>query len=427
MTDRPGTVLILGADGFIGRHIAFGLRDAGWQVIACARRTTRLKRMGFQTLEADLTDPYWHSLEHWQDHVRNVTHAVNAAGVLKAPDRIAQAVHVEAAEALYRALPDAAQGLLISAVGIDHADTGFAKFRRWGEEIAATHGITILRAGLVLGETSYGGSSLARALAACPLMTPVVGRGKQAFNPIHAADLTRAIGHMLQHPPGAGAHEIGGPETITQTEMLRGMRAWLGLPKRPTFPIPLPIARLMGRIGDALRLGPISRTAVEQLQSGVLAKPGAAVASLPTPPRGFSTFLNARPAGTQDLWHARLYLLRPLTRIMLALLWLTSGLLGLFLPPESFLPLIPDGPIPDSVLTNMARLGGLIDLAIAAALFRGWRPRLMMWVQALMVTGYTAAFTWLAPGLWLLPLGGLLKNPALILLILIHGILEDER
>ena len=48
-------------------------------------------------------------------------------------------------------------------------------------------------------------------------------------------------------------------------------------------------------------------------------------------------------------------------------------------------------------------------------------------IQGLVVTGYTIAFTWLAPGLWLLPLGGLLKNPALLVLIILHGILEEER
>ena len=47
------SVLILGADGFIGRHIAFHLRDLGWDVTASARRVTRLARMGFATLRAD--------------------------------------------------------------------------------------------------------------------------------------------------------------------------------------------------------------------------------------------------------------------------------------------------------------------------------------------------------------------------------------
>lgn len=58
-------VLILGADGFIGRHIAFALRREGWQVVASARRTERLEQMGFATLRVDLNDATCHVPEFW--------------------------------------------------------------------------------------------------------------------------------------------------------------------------------------------------------------------------------------------------------------------------------------------------------------------------------------------------------------------------
>ena len=56
-TASPGTALVLGADGFIGRHIAPTLRAEGWTVIARARRTSRLGTMCFETLAADLDAP----------------------------------------------------------------------------------------------------------------------------------------------------------------------------------------------------------------------------------------------------------------------------------------------------------------------------------------------------------------------------------
>ncbi|WP_306112254.1 MULTISPECIES: SDR family oxidoreductase [unclassified Roseovarius] len=426
MNSLPGTVLVLGADGFIGRHLAFGLRDAGWSVLACARRTSRLKHMGFNTLEVDLTNPSAHDPAFWRTHLDGITHIVNSAGVLDASHSVYTAFHVIAPEALYSARPDA-QVLLISAVGIDGSDTDFARFRHKAEEIATQHDVTVLRVGLVLGETSYGGSSLARALAALPFAIPVIGDGQQAFNPIHAADLARAVDHLLRHPPGPGPHDIGGPETVTQAGMLQGLRAWLGLPPTRHLRLPVRLATWMGRVGDLMRLGPISATSVAQLQNGVLADHATLTETLPEKPRGFSTFLGARPTGTQDLWHARLYLARPALRIVLGLLWLASGLLGLFLPRADFLPLIPDTALPDTALVAMARLGGLMDLALAAALFRGWRPRLVAGLQATLVLAYTFAFTLLSPGLWLLPLGGMLKNLPILALIAIHFILEDER
>jgi len=64
---------------------------------------------------------------------------------------------------------------------------------------------------------------------------------------------------------------------------------------------------------------------------------------------------------------------------------------------------------------------------LAAAILRGYRPGLTAWAQAALVLGYTFAFTILASMLWLLPLGGLLKNIPILALILLVGILEKER
>ncbi|MCA0870943.1 NAD-dependent epimerase/dehydratase family protein [Seohaeicola saemankumensis] len=421
-------VLILGADGFIGRHLAFGMRANGWQVIACARRTARLDRMGFATLRADLSDSETHDPAFWKGHIGDGPIAViNSAGLLTGSEAQMQAVHVSAPRALYQALPAHSAGVLISAVGIDTAQTRFSRYRRDGEAIAQAHDITVLRAGLVMADTSYGGTSLARALAALPLVTPVVGDGQQRFNPIHAADLAQVVQECLTDPPPPGIHQIGGPDTVSQTDMLAALRGWMGLPPARVLRLPVSVARLLGTLGDALRFGPISRTAVDQLSAGALAETGNLLDGRAVTPRGYSTFLAARPAGTQDLWHARLYLFRPFLRLVLAALWLGSGLLGLILPADNFLPLIQSAILPDSALILLARAGGLADLAIALALLRGWRPRWVAGLQAALILAYTLVFSALAPALWLLPLGGLLKNLPLLALVAIQGILEDER
>lgn len=419
-------IFVLGADGFIGRHIAFGLRARGFEVVASARRTKRLTRMGFETFQCDLSDPKAHDPAFWRAPLTGCHAVINAAGVLTASDATFDAIHVAAPKALYDAAPTACQILLLSAVGIEDAQPPFAKYRRAGEAVAQAAGALILRAGLVLGDTSYGGSSLARGLAALPFITPVIGRGRQVFNPIHASDLTDMMIDLLGQN-AKGQFDVGGPEHVTQLDMLRAMRGWLGLPKSVILPVPMGIARLIGRIGDLMQLGPISATAVAQLSHGIDADGDAASALVTQKPRGFSAFLGARPAGTQDLWHARLYLMRPVLRIVLAMMWLVSAGIGLTLPSAQFLPLIQSAPMPDIALIAMARLGGVADLLIAAALLRGWRPRMMAGVQAAMVAGYTLAFTVLAPALWLLPLGGLLKNLPILALIALLAILEDER
>ena len=141
-------------------------------------------------------------------------------------------------------------------------------------------------------------------------------------------------------------------------------------------------------------------------------------------PRTLTAVLSGRPSGSQDLWHARLFLLRPLVRMALALLWVVSGLVGLFSNPaayESVAAALGDAATPVAIAFS------LVDLAIAAALVRGWRLKLVADVQMALVLAYTLGLGLLAPALWSDPFGGLLKNVPILVLILVHRVLEEER
>lgn len=418
-------VLVVGADGFLGRHIAFDLRGAGVQVIAHARRTERLAGMGFAVLRADLTGRAAQDPAFWAAHLAGVEGVVWAAGLLTGREGAFAAVHEAAPRALLEALPAGAGAVLVSAVGIDAGATPFARWRLRTESLFTARGATVLRPGLVVAETSYGGTSLLRALAAMPWRMPVVGDGAQRFNPIHAADLAEVVRLCLTSPPGPGPWEVGGPETLTQVDLMRATRGWLGLPLVPVLRLPDRVVRMGGAVGDALSMGPVSKTAVEQFAAGVLADPGPIVERLKVAPRGLSAILAGRPAGTQDLWHARIYLLRPMLRLTLSLMWLVSGLLGLLLPPGTFLPRLPEGP-PD-LLIALARLGGAADLALAAALAVNLWPGTIARAQIALVLAYTLGLTVLAPGLWLDPFGGLLKNLPVLALLSVHLALVEER
>ena len=412
-------VLVLGADGFIGRHVAFALSAAGHEVLASARRTSALERMGFQTVKADLTQPHTHDPAFWQPHLHGAA-LVNLAGLLTGSEADFEAVHQRALRAALAACTG--PKLHVSAIGIE-ADTPFARWRRVSEAEAQAAGAMILRPGLVLADTSYGGSSALRAFAALPFVVPIIGDGTQPFNPIHANDLGAVIAELLAHPR-PGVHEVGGPETVTLAALTSGLRNWLGLPAARAWPVPTWIARISGRLGDALRLGPISTTALRQLDQGVWANTAPLLTQINTRPRGLSQILAARPAGTQDLWQARLYLIKPFIRLILAVMWLTSAALGFFTPLAHFSATIP---LPEPLALALARGGGLADLALGLALLRDWKPRQIALAQLALVAGYTLGLTVLAPGLWLDPFGGLLKNLPVLALILVHLALVEER
>ncbi|GHC44563.1 SDR family oxidoreductase [Neogemmobacter tilapiae] len=413
-------VLILGADGFIGRTLAFVLREKGFHVLAHGRHVGALAGFGFEALSADLNDTQCHDPAFWAKRMGDAD-LVIATGLLTGSEASFRAVHELAPKAALAACQGRA--VLISAVGIE-ADTAFARWRRVSEQAAQEAGATVLRAGLVLGDTSYGGSSMLRALAALPLATAHVGNGQQKLNPIHADDLAQVLGECLEAPPGVGPWEVGGPEEVTQKDLIALIRQWLGLRPVRGIGLPLPLARFMGRVGDVLRLGPLSATSVAQLEKGLLADPTPLLAHIRHRPAAVSQFLFRRPPGTQDLWHARLYLQKPLVRLTLALLWLISGLQGLFTPGSAFLPLLP---LPETLGLILARAGGLVDLALAAALLGNWRPVPVALAQLIMVAGYTLGLSILAPTLWLDPFGALLKNLPILTLILVHLSLIRER
>ncbi len=221
--------------------------------------------------------------------------------------------------------------------------------------------------------------------------------------------------------------EPAGPERLDLTAAVQSYRRWLGLPAKAVLSVPGGAVKALARLGDLFKLDPINTTSVAQFKTRLTGDAEAFAAVTGVTPRGLSEILAARPSETQDLWHARLYLLRPFVRLILALLWLVSGILGLLAGTEFFVSVLNPLISNEFLAVTVAIAASLADLAIAAALFVGWRLRAMATVQLAMVIGYTIVLTVLAPALWGDPFGVLLKNVPIIALILVHRVLEEER
>lgn len=428
-------VLVLGANGFIGSAVAAALTEAGTTVRAGVRDVGTFARR-FPAMEAvsvDLRDTAAHDPAYWQPALQDVDAVVNVAGVLQ-PRREADAwaVHLHAPKALFAAC--ARHGVRrvvhVSAIGVAEAETVYARSKRAGDGAAMDSGLdwTILRPTVVFGDGSYGGTSMLRAVAAIPWVTPLIGDGDTPMDFIHKDDLAAGIVSLLTTGGGSGSVlEPAGAERLTFRQAVLAYRRWLGLTERRTVGVPLPLARALARIGDIVRLDPMTTTGIAQFETRLTGDAAGFAAVTGIRPRGLPAVLAARPSESQDLWHARLYLLRPLIRLALALLWLVSGCLGLLTDPAHYSHLL----LPDAADAAIARVAGVVmgtvDLAIAAALVFGWRLRTMAAVQFVLVLGYTVGLTALAPSLWTDPFGALLKNVPILALIAVHRVLEQER
>jgi hypothetical protein len=206
-------------------------------------------------------------------------------------------------------------------------------------------------------------------------------------------------------------------------------RAWLGLPPAKTIHIPTawaqPVVRLADLLGGFGWRSPLRSTAIEIAGGGAAATPSPsriperAAASL-------AQTLATNPAGVQDLWFARLYLIKPLIFGILSLFWFASGAIAL-LRFDQATALLADaiGSRPSaSALTVATSLADLL-LGVAVVFRRFARPALIGMV--LLSLAYLLAASILAPELWLDPLGPLVKVLPATMLALVGLAILDER
>ncbi len=376
------------------------------------------------------------SPEVWRSRLAGVEAVVNCAGVLHGGrGQDIEAIHATAPIALFEACLAAGirRVVQVSAISADdEAGTEYALTKKRADDHLRSLPLdwTVLRPSLVYGEGSYGGTSALRGLAGLPGFSPLVGDGSASFRPIHIDDLVETVARIVEGDRFARQTlEPVGPEAVTLRDLVAKYRAWLGFAPVPALAIPMPVMRLAARIADLAGGGPLGRASLRQLEFGNVGRESATTFAdrIGFTPRRMDDMLARRPAQTQDLWHARLYFLRPLMRTVLTLLWLGSAFAGVLAPVASYATV--DAAFSSLGLPSrpLALAFSIVDLLIAVALLLRWRPRWMAAIQLAVVGGYTVLLTVLAPGLWLEPFGALLKNLPILALIGVWAVLEEER
>lgn len=429
-------ILLLGATGFIGSAVLQRLREAGHAVTAIGRglASARRRRPDVDWVQADIAGLTTEAA--WQPLLGGIEAVVNCAGALQdsARDDVA-AVQSAAPRSLFAAC--AARGIArivqVSAAGAaPDAPTRFLRTKAQADAaLAALPGDwVILRPGLVLGAQAYGGTALLRALAAFPLVLPVV-RGEARLQTVAVEDVAQAVLDALEgRVPPRATYELVEERSHSLSELLVALRAWLGLPPARLLRVPEWLARPLFMIGDALgHLGwrsPLRSTAWTVMADGVTGDPGAWNAATGRPVRDLAQILGTMPATVQDRWFARLWLAKPVAIGTLAAFWIASGAIGLARYEAAAAVLISRGV--DVVMAGLAvLLGAAVDIALgAAALLHRWmRPAAIGMV--LVTLGYLAGASLLAPDLWLDPLGPLVKTiPAAVLALVVLAVAEER-
>jgi len=429
------TVLVLGANGFIGTQVAAALARAGWSVRAGARRPdpASARAPAHDWVQADfarLTTP-----QAWSALLAGVDAVVNCVGVLQdgAGDSTAVA-HVAGPGALITACRTAGirRVIHISAVGADSdAPVVYGRSKAQTEQLFRDSDLDwlILRPSLVVGRAVFGGTGLVRALAAFPLVMPVLG-GDQRFRPIAMDDVCAAVVAGLEPgAPSCRTLDLTGPDALTLVDILRLYRGWLGLRPGPVLRVPPVLAWPVLKLGDlAGRLGwssPLRTTAVRQMDHDVEGDPTGA-GHLGLHPRSLVAWLTDNPATVQDLWHARLWLVRPVAIVTLSLFWLVTGLISFGPGWTGALAILHEGGY-DDMAPAVAGWGAMLDVVLGLALLvRPWTARVAI-VMALSTVGYLIAGTISLPHYWIDPLGPWLKVLPMMALCLFVAATDARR
>ncbi len=266
-------VLLTGASGFIGSHLAGALRSAGHVVIEARRHAGATS----STLQADFTRDL--SARDWLPKLVGIDAVINAVGILREHGQQSfECIHKRAPQALFTSCVAAGvrRVVQISALGADRGLTRYFLSKRAADDYLATLPLewTVVRPSLTFGP---GGSSarLFSMLAHLPL-TPLPGRGEQRLQPIHIDDLTEAVVRILGD---AATHrtriELVGPQLLTLRELLASLRAAMHLGPPRFVSIPMPLVRVSARVAGVSTLSPLDSETLSMLEAGMSGDPAA--------------------------------------------------------------------------------------------------------------------------------------------------------
>lgn len=427
----PGarTVLVLGANGFLGGFIVAALHQAGLHVV----RGVRLHGRAPAHDERDCDLARMQAPADWRAALHGVDAVVNAAGILRESGRQRfDAIHHDAPLAAARACVEAGIVRFVQVSALGHPDDGafIASKHRFDDALRALPlQAVVLRPSVVYSARgAYGGTSLLRALSALPFAHWLPGDGRWPLQPVAADDLATLVARALDAAPGT--YEVGGPETMPLRDYQSTWRRWLRIPGTRAVRVPEALVSLQVEAMERLGTGPVGRTMWRMLRRGNVLSAGAFERTrnaLGFAPRALADVLVGNPSQVQDRWHAQLYFLAPALRGALVALWLVSGWVGLTATPAQVQGVVAGSSLEHLAPLALARATGALDIALALWLASGWKPRGALLLMLASVTAYTLTFGATAPAAWSDPLGGLAKNLVLLPALAIAWVLADRR
>ena len=253
----PTTILVLGGNGFIGKHIVAALHKTTATVIVGTTGQDSLRPFERRIHFQDMLNK-----QSWLDVITGIDVIVNAVGILReTPDQSFEAVHHHAVKALAEACHEQRTKLIhISAIGLHEAlKAPFSASKRKGELAIIHSGADwqIIRASLVEGDGAYGAGWFKK-IARWPVH--FIPAKNALLSPVNVQSIAAQVVSLLSAKTSNAAiyhriYEISDGIQYTLPEYLVALN---GGRKRPIVTVPDIFVRFVTRCCDLLNVTPLT-------------------------------------------------------------------------------------------------------------------------------------------------------------------------
>jgi NADH dehydrogenase len=250
-----GRVVVVGAAGFVGRHLCARLAHAGWRVTAVTRRRERARALlPLPTLEVAETDagdaPALARIAEGAEALVNLAGIIHEGGGATFAD-----AHVAVTRSCVGAAGTAGVRRLLhmSALGAD--TSGPSRYQRSkgeAESIVAASPLdwTIFRPSVIFGPDDSFLNLFARVLRVAPMLA-LAAPGTR-FQPVYVGDVTECFARALALPATLHARfDLGGPKVYTLLELVRYVGEVAGCP-RPVMALGPALSKLQATVLEFL-------------------------------------------------------------------------------------------------------------------------------------------------------------------------------
>lgn len=264
-------ILITGATGYIGRHLAARLVQEGERPRCLVRNLRRagqiLPAAKVDLVQGDTTQPS--TLRLAMQGVDTVIHtAFITAERKQSADTLYNATNVDGTANLVNAAKAAGVNriIVLSGLGTKPDKPGsYMQGRYLAEQMIKESGITwtIIRPSVVFGKDASFIKGLADLIRTSPVI-PLIGGGKIMFQPIYVEDVVSVIIEVLKQPERTASKTftIGGPEYYSFTDIVT-MLARAMHKRRIMAPAPRPLVGIGAAVMEAaLPRPPLTKAAM---------------------------------------------------------------------------------------------------------------------------------------------------------------------